>query len=75
MNILLSDLYAKCDKCGGTGEFKQMNPPASQGSYGPVRWASTETCDICRGSGGILTESGKAIKEFMQLIERNTSLS
>jgi hypothetical protein len=63
MELNFDDLFVTCENCGGTGRVQQ--PSTTQGSgYGrtvTTIYTGGGDCDACQGTGGMLTETGKAI--------------
>ena len=55
MNIQLTDLIVKCEKCGGKGMINE----------GSERMGHQYTCGSCRGEGKLLTDAGRVLKEFI----------
>jgi DnaJ-class molecular chaperone len=68
MEIKMSDLQNKCDKCDGQGTVENPAMAKQNRSYGShlIR-ASPVECNACSGRGFILTESGETILQFLRL--------
>lgn len=66
-SLKLEDLYVVCDKCNGAKNITTNS--AHNSNYGTQRISSFGPCDKCNGMGGQLTETGKVLKQFIQMIE------
>lgn len=64
MDLKTEDLVTKCQKCNGTGWFKE--------TFGGSGFSRTNegTCMECGGMGGFLTEAGLAVTEVVKLLKR-----
>ena len=60
MEIKLEDLFIKCGRCNGTGSYEEVNENLT----------TIGMCPDCNGTGGHLTESGRALHEFMLIMNR-----
>jgi len=67
--IRLEDLFIACDECGGTGEIDERVARERAKAAGVARF-EWGTCKKCGGAGGRLTESGRALKQFMDRLQR-----
>lgn len=63
-----SKLFAKCEKCSGTGEYA---PPPVQ--TGGMSWMhqSPGDCPNCQGVGAIPTADGREILQLMKRFTRH----
>lgn len=74
MELSIDDLRKICSQCNGTGVV--TDPPNTQrrgGGYGPqpVRGFQRETyCTACRKSGYVLTATGEAIAELLEVLRK-----
>jgi len=67
MEIRLEDLARRCTKCNGTGKVRDGSNGGHTGTPGfSVAYYEGDCPDCDRGY--IITESGKAIRAFMDLI-------
>ncbi len=71
MELTFADLYTRCEKCGGSGNFTETTR-----SGGFISHTSTSygACPACKGAGGILSETGKAIAQLVKKIKENERL-
>jgi DnaJ-class molecular chaperone len=70
MEIKMEDLWIPCDACSGDGKIIRSS---GQPGYVGVFETMSEYCEKCRGLGGRMTESGKAVLEFIRIL-RSKSL-
>ena len=68
MDLKPEDLINRCEKCNGTGYFKETS--GARGGVG-VTFTREGTCPECHGRGGTLTEAGMAIAEVVRYVKRN----
>ncbi len=70
MDISIKDLITTCDTCDGTGKVENSPSTFGGSSYGvsDVPLGSAENCSKCDGKGVFLTESGKTLIHFMQIV-------
>jgi DnaJ-class molecular chaperone len=61
MEIKIEDLLSKCEDCNGTGQREKKD-----GNY-----SQTWRCEKCKGSGKVMTESGKALGEFLDFLREH----
>lgn len=66
MELRLEDLASKCGKCQGTGTHSETYSPGGIGSH---RVFSSGPCEECGGAGWLLTDSGRALKEFLGILK------
>jgi DnaJ-class molecular chaperone len=77
MSLTLDDLAEKCPDCDGTGERKQEPEKRGRQTFGPIPLAnfSLSNCQRCQGTGrSRLTESGRAIRDLLKVLEKNTMI-
>jgi hypothetical protein len=78
MELTLDDLIEKCSECNGTGKGKEEPEKRGGHSYGVTPLGSSQASDDCRACGGSgrtkLTETGRAIKEFIEILEKKPLL-
>lgn len=78
MKLTLDDLAEKCEKCDGTGQEKKVAQNAGGGGIGRQVIATDSTsrsCEDCSGSGRTkLTETGRAIRDLLKVLEKNSFL-
>jgi len=72
MEIRFDDLWKICNACGGTG--KADTRTVSSGGFGAVELASGD-CKTCDGQGGVMTDSGNAILQFVQKLRSKSLIS
>jgi len=65
MEIRLEDLWIPCDACSGDGQIVRNS---GQTGHVGVFETMSENCEECRGLGGTMTESGKAVLEFIKIL-------
>lgn len=72
MKLTMDDLIEKCPDCAGKGKKPQENRTAGGRSFGTYALGNNmENCGRCLGQGRWgLTETGKVLKEFMDIIEK-----
>jgi hypothetical protein len=63
MDIKLSDLFTPCPRCGGTGRIDETSGNYRQYGGSPD----------CHGRLGTLTEAGKELAKFIELINQRGS--
>ena len=68
MAIREEDLIVDCPTCGGTGTIGSKSTSGRSQT-----WESN--CSVCNGSKVQLTESGKVLKDFINLVLHNRSLT
>ena len=76
MTLTRNDLLQACRACAGTG-FVDDIPQGTQGSFGLRRAGhqSRVPCDACNTTGEVLTETGKAVADVVQLLQKQHRLS
>lgn len=68
MDIKMSDLQSKCEKCNGQGDVENPAMADRSGSYGShLISASPVECDACHGRGFVPTESRSTLLDFLRL--------
>jgi DnaJ-class molecular chaperone len=70
MEIKMSDLQNKCEKCDGQGkvespEMEKRNSGYCQDTH--LIYATPVDCDACNGRGLVFTEAGKTLLDFLRL--------
>lgn len=70
VDIKIEDLLKKCKRCDGKGSIDERY--RSGGGVGQHVVGRSGTCPDCQGSGGELTESGKAIAELVTFLKRRS---
>lgn len=68
MEIKMSDLQKKCEKCDGQGLVE--NPAMADRGTGigtHLVYATPVECNACSGRGFVLTESGSTLLDFLRL--------
>jgi len=68
VDLKLTDLFVKCDKCAGTGHFADGSQSGERGF--PKGNLRSEACKTCGGHGGSLTPSGRALADFVDVLRR-----
>jgi DnaJ-class molecular chaperone len=68
MDIKVEDLINHCEKCNGTGYFREIT--GARRGVG-MTYRHEGTCPACGGSGGTLTEAGMAVAEVVRYVKRN----
>ena len=67
MKLTKEDLFAECERCGGSGEINEsFEAVPGSGVYDIMEG----DCPDCEGRGAILTESGKAIEALLRVLGR-----
>ena len=70
VDIKIEDLLKKCKRCNGKGSIDERYKPG--GGPGQHLIGLTGACPDCHGTGGELTESGKAIAELFTFLKRRS---
>lgn len=60
MELKKEDLINECEKCGGTGWFKETSGART----------TEGGCQECGGAGATLTDSGLAIAEVIRILKK-----
>lgn len=68
MEIKIEDLINCCEKCKGSGYFKETS--GARGGVG-ITYTREGTCPDCGGRGGTLTDAGIVIAEVVRYVKRN----
>jgi DnaJ-class molecular chaperone len=64
MEIQAKDLYSKCAKCGGSGEYRESTSSRHQ------TYTTEGPCPDCEGYGIKLTEAGKVLSGFVSQLKQ-----
>jgi RecJ-like exonuclease len=77
MDLTLDDLAEKCAECNGTGKRKEEPEKRGGRTYTsiPLGSMSFSDCQRCQGSGRTkLTEAGRAIRDMLAALKKNSFL-
>lgn len=63
--IRFKEMVLTCERCGGTGEFREVTsgPMHRSEQFGP--------CGSCNGVGSVLTRQGEELRKFVDFLSAN----
>lgn len=73
MELKMDDLFITCSKCKGAKNISEIRRTGSGIGIASHGWQGP--CPECEGQGGKLTENGKTLRAFFQMLKANGFVS